>query len=328
MKGIHMSKENMFSKVILGSIGATRIPCYTFHWRYPRPIHGEIMTHKDFSRNARSSRAVPVRTMLNEVRTNPYIPWHWGANQKGMQAGQECNEQVATVTPIWNETYGEYDAIETNFESREAAWVQASLNAANSAEAFMNAGYHKQNANRLLEPFAWIDTLITTTKLANFYNLRDHAAAEPHFRDLAQMVIESVAEYGEPNYLEDNEWHQPYITANDNIEALRRFPNDFDAGSAWLNKISAARCARISYKPFDGDASYEREIERYEDLAGGDAVHASPFEHQAKPDTQVICPMTGQPERWDNPHLHRNLTGWIQNRALIPGEYTKDVWHG
>jgi hypothetical protein len=313
------SKDDMFAKIILGSIGATNIPIYSMHWHYPRPIHGEVMTHKDFSRNARSSRAVPVRTMLNEVRTNPYVPWHWGANQKGMQAGADNS----TLVSIPTETGGIHDV------TREDAWRSASRAAAAHAEAFMDAEYHKQNPNRLLEPFAWIDTLITTTKLANFMNLRDHAAAEPHFRDLAQMVKEAVDNHGDCDYLEDNEWHQPYINKDDHLEALRRFPNDFDAGSAWLNKISSARCARISYKPFgDGDASYGAELERYDMLANGDAVHASPFEHQAKPDTRVICPMTGQAERWENPGLHRNLTGWIQNRALIQGEYVKDVWHG
>lgn len=333
-----MSKKQMFARVVLGSTSPEGITAWSIHARYPRPIHGEMMTHKDFSRNAGSSRAKPVRFLLDEVRKTPYVPWHWGANQSGMQADLECNEQVATVTPLWNETYGEYDSIETNFESRETAWVQASINACNSAEAFMNAGYHKQNVNRLLEPFSWIDVLITSTNWANFFNLRDHPDAEPHIRDLAIMIKKAMAGYL-PQKLGRGEWHMPYVGEADHY-ALDNADDDTlriidDLGcdhQELLNMLSAARCARISYKPHSGEALISRDLALCQQLIGNGAIHASPFEHQATPDKRSYTPVynkegqCGFKRDWEKPELHRNLTGWIQNRALLPGEYVKDVW--
>lgn len=296
----HPSQPQMQVEVILASASNTSSPpIYTIRLRYPRPIHGEIMTHRVFGRNARSSRAVPVRTMLDEVRNTPYVPWHWGKNQKGMQASEECNEML----------------IFKDFENqdlpmtREEAWLAARDTAANIAEMYMNAGYHKQNPNRLLEPFSWIDTLITATQWQNFLWLRQHHAAEPHLRDLANLVAEAM-QYCTLQHLELGEWHLPYITE----EEKRLYHIDV------LKKLSAARCARISYKPFNGESSIEAELNRYNLLVTDERVHASPLEHQATPD----IPCMWDESEWENPSLHGNLTGWIQARKLIPNE----VYHG
>ncbi len=205
----------------------------------------------------------------------------------------------------------------------------------------MEAGYHKQNPNRLLEPFSWIDTLITSTDWANFLWLRTHKAAEPHLQDLARLVDVAIFET-KVRDLGYGEWHQPYITGKDTVDLflrpteetgnlLKTLENGATVGDL-LNRISAARCARISYKPFDGDASYEKELARYNHLVTDERVHASPLEHQARPDEEGLIndPDIEQlidqgfdPElvRWANPHLHGNLRGWIQARKLIPNEY-------
>ena len=208
-----MSKDQMFAKVVLASKPTNGAPpIITIHARYPRIIHGEIMTHRVFSRNARSSRAVPVATMLKEIRETPFVPWHWGKNQKGMQAGEECNERV---TLNW---WGQIDPndigrgfdLEKIDQSREDAWIHARDAAVEVAEGFSNAGYHKQIANRLIEPFSFIDTLITSTSWANFLHLRDHADAEPHFQDLARMFREAI-EGADYQTLEEGQWHLPYF---------------------------------------------------------------------------------------------------------------------
>lgn len=298
----HPGQDQMQVEVILASTTNTGSPpIYTIRMRYPRPIHGEIMTHRVFGRNARSSRAVPVKTMLNEVRTIPYVPWHWGKNQKGMQADEECNELI------------KYDAdsgvpMEV---SREVAWLDARDQVAAIAEGFMEAGYHKQNPNRLLEPFSWIDTLITSTDWENFFWLREHHAAEPHLQDLARLVHNAM-ESASLITRDPDEWHMPYIT----YEERTKYHSNV------LLKISAARCARISYKPFNGEASTEAELARADLLMNDERVHASPFEHQAKPDTQFEN--WGGEYQWENPELHGNLTGWCQYRKLIPNE----VYHG
>jgi len=308
----HPGQPQMQVEVILASRAVNAAgddqgpPLYTIRMRYPRIIHGEIMTHRVFSRNARSSRAVPVKTMLLECTTMPFIPWHWGKNQKGMQASEKCNELVKASHP---------DAYESEiFLTREQAWLEARDFAVSTAEAFMNAGYHKQIPNRLLEPFSWIDTLITSCDWNNFLWLRDHADAEPHLQDLARLVKQAIVD-AEVQILEPGEWHTPYIIPADRDTVENEYNDGRTPSHVMLCKLSAARCARISYKPFDGDASYERELERYDMLVSSDRVHASPLEHQATPD--VFSEEYGN---WDEADLHGNLSGWIQFRKTIPNE--------
>jgi len=296
-------------------------PIYTIRGRYPRPIHGEVMTHRKFGRNARSSRAVPVMTMLLETTSIPFVPWHWHKNQPGMQG-------KVPLTPE---------------EEKQAkiAWLRARDAAVEAVEVLFDKdglNIHKQNPNRLLEPFAWIDVLITTTDIENFLWLRDHEDAEPHLRDWARLVKQAV-DAAEIQTLEPGQWHLPYITADDIAHARMSFGATLcgshgDAINEFLRKLSAARCARISYKPFDGDASYEKELARYDLLVSSDRVHASPTEHQATPDVKHFF-KDWEYERakemgidldrlaWDKPHLHGNLDGYIQARKLIPNE----CWH-
>lgn len=195
-------------------------------------------------------------------------------------------------------------------------------------------GYHKQVANRLVEPFMWMDLLVTATHWANFLHLRDHPDAEPHIRDLAVLVGKAL-EAAKLRDLDVGEWHLPYIKKADRKEAQTRFKLK-ENRTGFLKKISAARCARISYKPFDGDSSYERELERFEMLVGNDAVHASPLEHQCSPD-QVATVETTWWNDEDNamlrdssllgflhPDLHGPLTGFIQFRKTVPNEAVHD----
>ena len=288
----HPGQPQMQVEVILASAANACPHLYTIRMRYPRVIHSEIMTHRVFSRNARSSRAVPVRTMLEEVRNTPYVPWHWGKNQKGMQAAQECEELV--TIPNQGDGWSDMD--------RVSAWLNARDFAADTAQGFMEAGYHKQNPNRLLEPFSWIDTLITATQWDNFLWLRQHKDAEPHLQDLANLVAKSISE-AEIQNLTTDDWHLPYITEHE----MKTYEDSV------LLKLSAARCARISYKPFNGDSTITAELARFNLLVGSKRVHASPLEHQAKPDYK-------DKKGYALTHRHGNLTGWIQHRKLISDE--------
>lgn len=294
-----MSSSKMFAKVVLASKheDQSRLPLVTMHLHYPHIIHGEIMTHRVFSRNARSARAVPVKKMIEEVRSDPFIPWHWGKNQTGMQAKEECDAPVE----LYEYQQGP-DEREDDFydHTREEAWLKASRAAADFAKAFSEAGYHKQVANRLLEPFTWKHTLVSSTSWANFLHLRDHEDAEPHFQDLAKMVREAL-EGATYQTLEQGDWHLPYVTAEEKA--------GFDIDT--LRKLSVARCARISYRPFNGDSSIDAEIKRYEDLVGSSPLHASPTEHQAMASGTT--------------NLNGNFApGWTQYRKMLAGEYVAD----
>jgi hypothetical protein len=330
----HPSQPQMQAEVILASKGPEQSPIYTVRLRYPRIIHGEIMTHRVFSRNARSSRAVPVKTMLNEVSNTPFVPWHWGKNQKGMQANEECNELVSMQAFLQSRlVHNKPSTIEVEWveHSRESAWLHAKTSAYKVAKAMMEAGYHKQIPNRLLEPFSWIDTLITSTEWDNFLWLRDHRDAEPHLQDLARLV-QTALESADIQDLEPGKWHLPYIKPEEDTFYVRKWLSE-NGGSGNRHetrlkrtnevflKLSAARCARISYKPFDGNASIERELERYDSLVTADRVHASPLEHQATPDKWIQVPSPNViPSYWDRASLHGNLNGYIQYRKTVANE--------
>lgn len=332
----HPEHPQMFAAVVLASKPTNGAPpLFTIHGCYPRIIHGEVLTHRVKSRNGRSSRAVPIKTMLNEVRTDPFVPWHWGKNQSGMQAGEDHNAPVASLNVEDGQAWIDPSA------TREEAWLDARDFASNAAEAYMEAGYHKQIPNRLLEPFSWMHNLISSTSWANFIHLRDHKDAEPHFQDWARLVNQALAWVHTHDAfidLDPGHWHLPYITEHDWDLAddwLHNrgdpYPTDVSVVDL-LKKISAARCARISYTPFDGDGSFEAELRRYDGLVNSDRIHASPLEHQATPDVLEDTTLfdndgnwVGNASEYRQPELHGNLRGWVQYRKTLAGEYMADA---
>lgn len=303
------------AKVLAYSVGEDAPPLPTFQLRYPLQIHAELMTHRVFSRNARSSRAVPTARLLDEVRERPFIPRYWGANQKGMQATEECSAPVVIG-------FGSDDFV---FGTNEEAWLLARDNAANMAQAFANAGYHKQVANRLLAPFLHIDVVLTTTELSNWFALRDDKAAEPHIRDLAVAMREALTAAGDPVLLRRGEWHLPYVDDGTKAVIGRETPDnpEGDWGEACLHTaraVSVTRCAQVSYTPFhEAKLSVEQEVARHDTLISARPCHASPLEHQATPDCVVGQNEKGEPI-WEHPELHGNLKGWKQYRKYIPHE--------
>lgn len=303
----HPGQPQMQAQVILASTAAYSPPIYTIRGRLPRCIWPEVLTHRKFGRNARSSRAVPVERMLEEVRTDPFMPWHWGKNQRGMQAGEDHNEPVLFGPHKTNDAC-----------SRGEAWMVASWQAAKNAQAFMNAGYHKQIVNRLLEPFMWIDVLITATDWDNFLWLRDHSDAEPHLQDWARLAGQAI-ETAEVQELEPGQWHTPYVEAADFHSLEGEFNDGRTPIETLAQRVSSARCARISYTPFNTDkADIAADLDLYDKLMGADRLHASPTEHQATPDR--MDPDYPNCNQWEASHLHGNLDGWIQFRKTIAGE--------
>ena len=283
-------------EVILDSLSQYNIRLTTVRLRYWRPIHSELMTHRVFSRNARSSRAVPVATLLKE---EPYIP-HFLKNQPGMQAMEEMDPEA--------------------FNEAKECWEWMIEQTRNGVKRLNDLGVHKQWANRPLEWFGWIDVLVTSTDWANWFELRDHPDAMPEIHELARLMrVALVASI--PEYLQHGEWHLPYITKEERV----RWGVESE-GANQLKVLSAARCARISYKPFDGEASPEKERERYNKLVGSSPVHASPTEHQATPDYKLDIHLgKGQMiEVWANAEKQGNFTGWCQHRKDIPNEAVLD----
>ena len=271
------------AKIIADSISAEGNRLTTLQLRMHRFILPEFNTHRAFSRNTRSERAVPVKKLIEEVRNSPAMPIHWGKNQPGMQAHEELTAiRITSAKDFW----------------RSAAWQ-----AADYAEELANLGLHKQIANRVLSPFTWAHTLVTATEFSNFFALRRHEDAQPEIRALADAMHDAM-QASKPENLKPGQWHLPYV--------LNSERNDYTLETCI--KLSVARCARVSYEPFDGNASVEKELERYELLVGAVPLHASPAEHQGTPDE--YCAQFG----WDHQEDHGNFRGWRQFRKMLPGE--------
>lgn len=301
------------AKIILDSVGPDGQTLTTSQLTYPRFIHAEFMTHREFSRNASSSRAIPVQKMIEQVRLSPAMPVHWGQNQSGMQARSELPADQRIQA--------------------ETLWLDAAEEAANFAEGMMALGLHKQVANRILEPFQWMHAIVTTTSHTNFDGLRLHADADPNIYRLAEVWAEARLA-SKPQHLVHGQWHLPYIRPADVVNVrnrlkYRRITRDepsSDQINHMLAQISAARCARVSYLTHDGqEPTIEKDLELYERLAGSQPIHASPLEHQATPDaTSMAYEPCGKPYMdWANPQLHGNLTGWQQFRKFHDHEYIR-----
>jgi thymidylate synthase ThyX len=264
------------AKVIEDSVGPNGVRITTLQLCYPRFIHAEFMTHRVFSRNASSSRAIPVAKMLEMVRNEPAMPIHWGKNQPGMQA----NERL----------------IGEQLEDANCLWLLAATNAARVAESMNALGLHKQVANRILEPFQHIHVIVTATEWENFFALRDHRDAQPEIRELAiQMKLAFAG--STPSRLDVGQWHLPYVTAEERKTC---------AISDML-KCSAARCARVSYLTHDGKKpDLIKDIDLYERLVGSEPIHASPVEHQAMTQSRTVVARSGNFDGWTQ---YRKLIG-------------------
>lgn len=238
------------AKVIADSISEFGKRIITFQLRYPRIVHAQLMTHRMFSRNASSSRAVPSERLIQEVLDDPYVP-RMEHEQKGMQ----------TAGPLG--VADEVLAYSAWFTARDAAVTQA--------RKLIGLGVHHDSVNRLLEPFGHIHVIVTATEYGNFYNLRQDSHAHYLMRMLStEMLI--AANNSKPKHVAVGEWHLPYVTETE-WTALT---------TAECKAVSVARCARISYAMHDGSAPVVGDdLVLHEKLKTN--LHMSAFEHQATP---------------------------------------------
>ena len=260
----------------------------TFQLKYPRFIHSEFMTHRVFSRNASSSRAIPVEKMIEFIENDTAKPIHWGKNKPGMQADEECSAYIE----IDGRSYHKFDA-----------WNIARDDAIKNAKAFHRAGYHKQIVNRILEPYAHINVIVTATSFENFFLLRSHKDAQPEIKVLSDMM-KDLYETNKPDEIGPGVWHLPYVS---DVEKEKYDIDD-------QLKLTTARCARVSYLTHDGKApSYEADIKIYDQLITSKPIHASPAEHQFQFLNSIM-------RYSENDDKGGNLgKGLVQYRKLIEG---------
>jgi thymidylate synthase ThyX len=289
----------------------------TFEATFPRLVLAEFNTHRVFSRNSASSRAIPVAKQLRRVLDDPYVPAHFGANQPGMQASVsltgEKAEQARTEwlaardsavahvlrlitlpgrVPV-NASADELDDLVAQLADRVAA--------KDIPDAWLNV--HKQLANRLLEPFMWHTLIVTSSEWDNFWHLRTHADTQPELQTVAVMMRD-LWEASTPQLVDHGEWHLPLTGV------AGGHPDDADLSAAQLVKVAVGRCARVSYLTHDGVRNPDADLLLHDRLL--ESGHLSPFEHPARPMTEAELAegeFTG------------NFRGWVPYRKLLPGEH-------
>lgn len=241
------------ARILADSMAPSGVRLTTFLLKYPRFIHSEFMTHRMFSRNASSSRAIPFKRRIEEIEKELAAPIQFRANQKGMQGGAALEDQEAALR----------------------IWRAAAKDAIKQAEKLNKLGAHKQYVNRIIEPFTHITVVCTATDYANFFGLRYHTAAQPEIAELARQMYYLYITNSVRN-LDTGEWHLPFITQEEESTAWE------DGDYEDLLQMSVARCARVSYERHEGGTpTLEEDKKLYERLLGAQPIHASPAEHQA-----------------------------------------------
>lgn len=279
----------MYVKIIADSCNKYGARLTTIETEYPLFIHAQVMTHRVFSRNAQSSRAVPTAKLL-EILSENNVVLDFAKNQAGMEAGELLNDKEMV------------DARRT--------WKDAKTTAIVTAKALNKIGVHKQWVNRLLMPFMNIKVIITATEWDNFFKLRLGHDAQPEIQELARLIKESM-DKSKPQLLEKDDWHLPYVTDADYIATT---------DVTVLRIISAARCSRVSYMNHDkSNPNIDADISQADSLWSNG--HFSPFEHQATIVKQELDTNT----KWEKGITHMtkngqlwsaNFRGFIQSRVL------------
>ena len=289
---------NIKANVVQDSISLDGVRLTTFELEYPRFIHAEFMTHRQFSRNCASSRAIPLSKMHEQIETNMATPVYWGVNQPGMQASRELEGlDLGAVRELWHE---------------------AGLDSVRWSQSLGHYKVHKQIANRVTEPFQMMKTVVTATEWDNWFWLRNHKDAQPEIAKLAKCMIWQQSA-SRPIALRPGEWHVPYVkrtVLNGQLYYWDSNELPLDAHSAKI--ISASCCAQVSYRTTNDTLDKAKLI--FDKLINSEPCHASPVEHQATPMTSLRA------QNWPDGLTHKqrdgscwsgNFKGWIQHRQLI-----------
>jgi len=276
--------------IVKDSVGPNGVRLTTFVLKFHRFVLSEFNTHRMFSRNASSSRAIPIEKQIKMIEEDCAMPLEFRKNQKGMQAGDALDEQ--------------------NQQLAKLEWIKARDLAIQQAKELIKLGVHKQYVNRLLEPFSHISVIVSATEYSNFFALRHHSMAQPEIAELARQMWE-LYKNNVPIKLYPGEWHLPFVTD----EEIKDY---FSHGWLPLIKKSVARCARVSYLNHEGkESTFEQDCALYDRLLKENPKHSSPAEHQAQ-----VWAWFGDPPADPKAisHFSGNFRGWNQYRQMIPGQ--------
>jgi thymidylate synthase ThyX len=248
--------------------------------RFPRCLLAELNTHRVLSRNAESSRAIPIAKRIQKIQADPYIPT-FTANQRGM-VGREMDPAAAAQA--------------------QAHWLSAMAAAIAHAEQLSAIDTHKDMGNRLLEPFARVPVLVSGTNWENFFDLRTAENVNPDFREVAIAMVE-LYQQRQPQPVPPGGVHIPFDPHwHIDLETGQLTPQNLHLPIKERLMVSAARCARLSYSQFDGTSDIAKDLELGHKLMVD--RHWSPFEHQA-----IATPRYSK-------LTTANLNGWVSQRTI------------
>jgi thymidylate synthase ThyX len=296
------------AKVLADSVSPAGHRLTTLEATFPRFILAELNTHRVFSRNSASSRAIPIAKQLRRVLDEPYVPIEFGSNQPGMQAGPPLGGAKRDAAEAeWlrarDDAVRRVLALVTDPATADGdlldvlAEVEEAIRTKRRPDGWLNV--HKQVANRLLEPFMWHTVIVTATEWDNFWNLRCHPDAQPEIRLIAERM-RAARQASEPEQLGEGEWHLPLVRSEDREQVT--VVED-------LIKISAGRCARVSYLTHAGVRDLAADIELHDRLL--ESGHMSPLEHPARP----LAADELEESEWSG-----NFRGWFSYRKTIAEE--------
>lgn len=333
------------AKIIGDSISPQGERLTSFELVFPRYILAEFNTHREFSRNSASSRAIPYEKFKQSVLDNPFIHSAWQKPHKGMQ-GKEYYTEPKTIE-ILNKLH-----------------LKARDNAVEISSHLNSIGVTKQVCNRYLEPFMWHKVIMTTSEpgLKNFFDLRcpqyyfepanksyksrkewidnwnatfeegidvsrkaeytdwydlfflqqNVADGEIHISLLAEKMYDAYNE-SKPKELLEGDYHIPF---NEDIEFV-----ELTTGLSLEDKIkvSIGMCARVSYTPVGDNSilSAQTYINIYDKMVKADPFHASPFEHVArvmtKEEYSKFIRGDIKLDEWLSDEYRKDILGWCRN---------------
>ncbi len=207
--------------------------------------------------------------MIERVLENPAMPVEWGVNKAGMSASEILTEEQAELAK--EEWLRARDSAVQHV--RALARIQGSQTRAQSRSRTVHVAYGDYHGDRVGE----------------FLQASLAENAQPEIRVAARLMFDAKAA-SDPTPVGLGEWHLPLVQDDE-----RALPIEV------LKKVSAARCARVSYLTHDGKRDIEKDIELCERLMSD--RHMSPFEHVATPA--------------DDRAFHANFRGWLQMRKEL-----------
>ena len=280
-------------KIIEDSISHNGNRITTWMLTYPRIIHAELLTHRVFSRNSSSSRAIPAKKMISMIEQHPFVPLKFIKTHPGMQG---------------------YEYFEGGEEEKvKRIWLESAKSAINYSKELLELKVSKQIINRILEPYSYITVILTATEFDNWFKLRLDKNAEIHIQHLARLMLE-LYNANPPKLLDMYEWHIPMANVfNSNqlvtlpdLEFIKYLPPNMTNETLIKLFVSTARCARTSYLNFLGKDDYESDINLFMSLYND--CHMSPFEH---------CALNVESDKFFN-----NFKGYYQLRRFIERKET------